>query len=113
MPQTGHSCRCRSPLWCVRARVRLLACRCVLTYAPAEGPPALAVLGRVLLDQAVLAYAADAQVGIGGVWGLGGWGWGVRQCCCCCCALWDMTGGRGAHEGSVCPLSLSSLKEEP
>lgn len=35
--------------------------RCVLTYCPSEGLPALQVVGRVLYEQAVAFYAADAQ----------------------------------------------------
>lgn len=36
--------------------------RCVITYTPSEGLPALQVLGRVLHEQACLFYVADAQV---------------------------------------------------
>lgn len=35
--------------------------RCVLTYNPSEGLPALQVLGRVLQEQAAAFYSADAQ----------------------------------------------------
>eukprot|EP00887_Chlorella_sp_A99_P005191 scaffold1.g5191.t1 len=37
--------------------------RSVLTYAPSEGLPALQVIGRVLHEQAMQFYAADAQLG--------------------------------------------------
>lgn len=36
--------------------------RCLLTYTPSEGLPALQVLGRVIHEQALLYYATDAQV---------------------------------------------------
>ncbi|EFN58956.1 hypothetical protein CHLNCDRAFT_137536 [Chlorella variabilis] len=35
--------------------------RCVLTFAPSQGLPALQVVGKVLHEQAVLHYTADAQ----------------------------------------------------
>ena len=40
----------------------MFCCRCVLLFTPAEGLPALQVVGRVLHEQAVLYYASEAQV---------------------------------------------------
>lgn len=57
---TGLRCRLRPPP----------AHRCVLTFAPSQGLPALQVVGKVLHEQAVLHYTADAQVG-----GAGALGW--------------------------------------
>lgn len=43
----------------------VLVSRCLLTLCPGDGPPALATLARVIQEQCLAHYAADAQRRLG------------------------------------------------